>query len=45
MFPHHHLLVTPNPPLFIGIPLGFTITPSGSRMMEAGVARKAREPP
>ena len=32
-------------PVFIGIPQGLPITPSGSRMMEALVARKAREPP
>ena len=32
-------------PVFIGIPHGLPITPSGSQLKEAGSSRKAREPP
>ena len=45
MFPHHHLVSTPTHPLFIGIPQGLPITPSGSQIKEAGSSQKALEPP
>lgn len=38
-------LLSTTHPVFIGIPKGLPITPSGSPFKEAGSSRKAREPP